>query len=171
MLKDRIKEVGYDKESFEIDGELVEPPRPIPWFVFVIGTRVMLTWRHRYPNALAWHTSIPRKALKKNEDLKKFHTFLISLLFTHKETALIGTNISQGDQGNITRQEAVSMLPPLFLDVQPHHTVLDMCAAPGSKTTQIIEMLHGGTGSNNTLPKYTLLFFLSLFGSFPQSYK
>ncbi len=36
-------------------------------------------------------------------------------------------------QGNITRQEAVSMLPPLFLDVEPHHVVLDMCAAPGSK--------------------------------------
>ena len=53
--------------------------------------------------------------------------------------------VSQGDQGNITRQEAVSMLPPLFLDVQPHHTVLDMCAAPGSKTTQIIEQLHAGT--------------------------
>lgn len=25
------------------------------------------------------------------------------------------------------------MLPPLFLDVEPHHVVLDMCAAPGSK--------------------------------------
>jgi len=52
-------------------------------------------------------------------------------------------------QGNISRQEAVSMLPPLFLDVQPHHRVsclcsprnfeadkvkvMDMCAAPGSK--------------------------------------
>jgi len=54
-------------------------------------------------------------------------------------------------QGNISRQEAVSMLPPLFLDVQPHHgvsctwfsenleadqvKVMDMCAAPGSKVT------------------------------------
>ena len=27
-------------------------------------------------------------------------------------------------QGNITRQEAVSMIPPLLLDVQPHHKVL-----------------------------------------------
>lgn len=25
--------------------------------------------------------------------------------------------------GSITRQEAVSMIPPLFLDVQPHHRV------------------------------------------------
>jgi tRNA (cytosine34-C5)-methyltransferase len=34
------------------------------------------------------------------------------------------------------------MLPPLLLDVQPHHLVLDMCAAPGSKTAQLIEALH-----------------------------
>lgn len=36
------------------------------------------------------------------------------------------------------------MLPPLLLDVQPDHIVLDMCAAPGSKTAQILEAIHGG---------------------------
>ena len=30
---------------------------------------------------------------------------------------------SNMESGNITRQEAVSMLPPLFLDVQPKHLV------------------------------------------------
>lgn len=35
------------------------------------------------------------------------------------------------------------MLPPLFLDVQPTDIVLDMCAAPGSKTSQMLEMLYG----------------------------
>lgn len=34
------------------------------------------------------------------------------------------------------------MLPPLLLDVKPEHTVIDMCAAPGSKTAQLIEALH-----------------------------
>ncbi len=34
------------------------------------------------------------------------------------------------------------MIPPLVLDVQPHHKVLDMCAAPGSKTAQLIEAIH-----------------------------
>ena len=48
--------------------------------------------------------------------------------------------------GHITRQEAVSMIPPLLLDVKPHHRVMDLCAAPGSKTAQIIEQLHGATG-------------------------
>jgi 16S rRNA C967 or C1407 C5-methylase (RsmB/RsmF family) len=41
--------------------------------------------------------------------------------------------------GNISRQEVVSMLPPLLLRVEPHHSVLDMCAAPGSKTLQLLE--------------------------------
>jgi 16S rRNA C967 or C1407 C5-methylase (RsmB/RsmF family) len=45
-------------------------------------------------------------------------------------------------RGNITRQEAVSMLPPLLLDVHPGQYVLDMCAAPGSKTSQILEALY-----------------------------
>ena len=27
------------------------------------------------------------------------------------------------DAGSISRQEAVSMVPPLFMDVQPHHAV------------------------------------------------
>ncbi len=31
------------------------------------------------------------------------------------------------------------MIPPLLLDVQGGHCVLDMCAAPGSKTTQLID--------------------------------
>lgn len=34
------------------------------------------------------------------------------------------------------------MIPPLLLDVKPNHKVLDMCAAPGSKTAQLIEALH-----------------------------
>ncbi|MFM7310517.1 MAG: hypothetical protein ACKOZY_07900 [Flavobacteriales bacterium] len=35
------------------------------------------------------------------------------------------------------------MLPPVLLDIQPGQTVVDMCAAPGSKTAQIIELLRG----------------------------
>ena len=34
------------------------------------------------------------------------------------------------------------MIPPLLLDIQPHHYVLDICAAPGSKTAQLLEAIH-----------------------------
>lgn len=51
-------------------------------------------------------------------------------------------------KGNISRQEAVSMIPPLLMDIQPHQWVLDMCAAPGSKTAQIIEAVHANDKLN-----------------------
>ena len=53
--------------------------------------------------------------------------------------------MAEFDQGNLNRQEAVSMIPTLLLDVQPHHVTLDMCAAPGSKTAQILEDIHNKT--------------------------
>lgn len=34
------------------------------------------------------------------------------------------------------------MLPPLFLNAQHDHLTLDMCAAPGSKTAQLLEAIH-----------------------------
>nr|DAD41060.1 TPA_asm: hypothetical protein HUJ06_015383 [Nelumbo nucifera] len=39
----------------------------------------------------------------------------------------------------------VMQVPPLFLDAHPDHFVLDMCAAPGSKTFQLLEMIHQST--------------------------
>ncbi|MBD3361231.1 NOL1/NOP2/sun family putative RNA methylase [Candidatus Woesearchaeota archaeon] len=38
-------------------------------------------------------------------------------------------------------QEAASMIPPIVLKPKPQELVLDMCAAPGSKTTQIGEYM------------------------------
>ena len=43
--------------------------------------------------------------------------------------------------GHIYIQEGASMVPPIALDPRPNHLVLDMCAAPGSKTTQISQMM------------------------------
>jgi len=41
--------------------------------------------------------------------------------------------------GLIYVQEATSLLPPLIMDLKPGLKVLDLCAAPGSKTTQIAQ--------------------------------
>lgn len=79
-----------------------------------------------YPNELAWRTNLNRTELRKFTQLAGFHQWLIS----------------EAESGHVTRQELVSMIPTLLLDVQSHHAVLDMCAAPGSKTSQIIEALH-----------------------------
>ena len=50
------------------------------------------------------------------------------------------------ETGRFTRQEAVSMLPVLALDPLPGEIILDLCASPGSKTTQICEHL-GDSGA------------------------
>lgn len=79
-----------------------------------------------YPDQLGWQLDVPKSVVRKNPDFLKTQRFLVL----------------ETDVGNISRQEAVSMIPPLLMDVQPHHAVLDMCAAPGSKTAQLVEALH-----------------------------
>ncbi|KDD75934.1 hypothetical protein H632_c429p1 [Helicosporidium sp. ATCC 50920] len=83
-----------------------------------------------YPERLAWQFEFSRTQLRRHPALSRLHDFIKR----------------ENEVGGITRQEAVSMVPPLFLDVQPSHRVLDLCAAPGSKTAQLLEHLHRGEG-------------------------
>ena len=48
------------------------------------------------------------------------------------------------ETGRITRQEAVSMLPPVVLEPKKGDLVMDTCAAPGSKATQLAEAVPSG---------------------------
>eukprot|EP00754_Rhynchopus_humris_P010520 Rhum_TRINITY_DN14161_c3_g1::Rhum_TRINITY_DN14161_c3_g1_i1::g.70251::m.70251 len=81
-------------------------------------------------DGMCWEAKMSKKDLAKNiPSAKPLHDFLV------QET----------ERGNISRQEVVSMIPTLFLDVKRHHLVLDCCAAPGSKTTQIMESLAKGS--------------------------
>lgn len=54
----------------------------------------------------------------------------------HRQRRDIG-NTAEHQLGYIYVQEAASMIPPVVLAPEPHETVLDMCASPGSKTTQM----------------------------------
>lgn len=49
--------------------------------------------------------------------------------------------VTQTSVGNIQRQEVVSMLPVFLMNLKKCHSVLDMCAAPGSKTKQLLEIV------------------------------
>ncbi len=61
---------------------------------------------------------------------------------SHPDRKDVG-NLLEHKVGKVYVQEAASMIPPLVLDPQPGDLVLDMCAAPGSKTTQMAAMMKG----------------------------
>ncbi len=59
---------------------------------------------------------------------------------SHPERRDVG-NLLEHHLGKIYVQEAASMIPPLVLQPKPGEIILDMCAAPGSKTTQMGVMM------------------------------
>lgn len=77
-----------------------------------------------------WHKQVyelnaNRQGLKKSPALKQLHELIQRA----------------ADCGLITRQELVSMIPVMYLDLQGSDAALDMCAAPGSKTAQMLEII------------------------------
>lgn len=66
-----------------------------------------LTW---FTGGHAYQLALDRRTLRRDDTLKAFH----ELMKQHTEA------------GSITRQETVSMIPPVVLDVQPHHRVRPM---------------------------------------------
>jgi len=85
---------------------------------------------------LGYQISVDRRTLRRNPSLEPLHNWLKV----------------QTDCGHITRQEQVSMIPPVVLNIKEGMSVLDMCAAPGSKTCQILEIV-GGLNNNELQPK------------------
>ena len=73
-----------------------------------------LTNKSEFQN-LVFQMDVSRNDLKKKENYKKFHKFIQFSV----------------DSGLISRQEAVSMIPPMLFDVKPNSLLFDMCAAPG----------------------------------------
>lgn len=59
----------------------------------------------------------------------------------HKEGRLDLGNTYEHVLGYYYVQEAASMIPPVVLDPRPGDIVLDMCAAPGSKASQLAQYM------------------------------
>lgn len=68
--------------------------------------------------------------------------------FNAPDTVRCITTDSLAHEGVIYLQNSASWLPVILLDLQPNHRVLDMCAAPGGKTSHIAAIL--GNGANIT---------------------
>ena len=61
---------------------------------------------------------LSRVELRQNPKLKDFHRFIVT----------------ETEAGRLFRQEKVSMIPVTLLKLTESSSVLDMCAAPGSKS-------------------------------------
>ncbi len=104
----------------------IAPAKPIP-FINIKDNDKTIT--------LGYQLSVDRRTLRRNQSLLSFHKWL-----------RIHT-----DCGHITRQETVSMIPPVVLNAKEGMSVLDLCAAPGSKTCQLLEVVGGGLDNEDTL--------------------
>jgi 16S rRNA C967 or C1407 C5-methylase (RsmB/RsmF family) len=93
--------------------------------VEVNGKMVDAPYRLKYMPSV-YQFNISRKDTRSEPKLAQFKKWLVGA----------------AEAGQVVRQEAVSMIPTSLLDVHDGHMVLDMCAAPGSKTTQLLEGIH-----------------------------
>lgn len=78
------------------------------------------------------------------------------------------TNTDIYNEGYIYIQSISSMIPPLVLNPQPEDQVLDLTAAPGSKTTQMASLMHNGgkiiANDSSTIRVYKLQANLKIQG-------
>ena len=112
-------------DAWGLDGQTVaDPTADAAAPPFRVEAPTPVEW---LPAGYAWSTNAPKAIVRRCPALKSFQQWL------QVESA----------QGSISRQEAVSMIPPLLLGVRPGQRVLDLCAAPGSKTAQLISLVDG----------------------------
>ena len=127
LFEERLKELMPDSEDFNRFEKIIhERPRK-----FIRCNTLKIT-----PSDLL-------KRLKKKWDV-------VQPFDEHPEIMVIESKLEPGDLGNAIEhllgyyyvQEISSMLPPLALKPKPGDFVLDLCASPGSKTTQMAAMMN-----------------------------
>ncbi|KAH0484042.1 MAG: uncharacterized protein KVP18_004469 [Porospora cf. gigantea A] len=77
------------------------------------------------PHQLAYQWQMSRFVIKRKPEMAHLKAFLVA----------------EDLRGGLVRQETASMIPPLALMIRPNHVILDMCAAPGSKTSELLDMM------------------------------
>lgn len=78
-----------------------------------------------------------KRSLEKNWILRQVPWCKEGFWMEHKQGRRDIGNTLEHQLGYIYVQESMSMIPPIVLDVEPGQKVLDMCASPGSKASQI----------------------------------
>ncbi len=120
----------------------IVPPRYQPGVLRALERRRPTTFR---ANTLKTTPSVLQRALaERGLKATPVHWWPAAfVLRTGSLRDLEATDLYQ--EGHLYVQSLASMLPPLVLDPQPGERILDLAAAPGSKTTQMAAMM-GNTG-------------------------
>jgi len=111
------------------------------------GNQLLTAWARRHPRTRelrvvdGWQLHLDKHELRAAEG-------------GSEEAALHRWLVRGSESGMLVRQEVASMLPAVLLDVPADAIVLDMCASPGSKTTQVLEKLgdNGLVVANDSSP-------------------
>ena len=82
-----------------------------------------------------------KKKIEKNWILTPIPWCREGFWIEHKQGRRDIGNTIEHSLGYFYVQEAASMIPPLVLDPKPGDIILDMCASPGSKASQIAAMM------------------------------
>jgi|EP01049_Picozoa_sp_SAG25_P014404 16S rRNA C967 or C1407 C5-methylase (RsmB/RsmF family) len=96
-----------------------------------VAALTALGWR-----AGAWRLACSRAQLRADPSLAAMHAWLVS----------------RHEVGAVRRQEEASMLSVALLGTQPGERVADLCAAPGSKSSELADRLGPSTRSISPIP-------------------
>ncbi|ETW03459.1 hypothetical protein H310_04917 [Aphanomyces invadans] len=106
--------------DFDVDGSVLKLPS---------GEEKPLQLRPVAFDEATWKINVDSKTLRKTKQLDGVNTFV-------RDQTTIGTLI---------RQEPTNMLLPIYLDVQPGHSVLDLNGSGASRAAQIVQGLQDQT--------------------------
>jgi tRNA (cytosine49-C5)-methyltransferase len=82
-----------------------------------------------------------KKRMEKEWELEQIPWIKEGFFIRNKKGRLDVGNTIEHSLGYYYVQEAASMIPPIVLEPKQEEIILDMCAAPGSKTTQIAQYM------------------------------
>lgn len=110
------------------------------WDVFREAIQTPFPSSFRINTLKTSRNEIEKSLLKKGWKIKQVPFYKDGFYFTEKKDFVLGNTIEHF-LGKIYIQETASMIPPVVLDAQKGESILDMAASPGSKTTQMAQMM------------------------------